>query len=380
MSAEGRGRLRILHVLEATLGGTLRYLENLQEALEESDLSIGFAYGSLRGDHRLEPMLVRARKMGWHTFPVNMRREISVGHDATACLELLRVVRTFRPHIIHCHSSKAGALGRVASLACFPRPCVVYSPHAISVALGRVHMVIERLLSTVTSSFLAVSDSEREQLLSLGLTDPSRVNVLYPSLDTEYYSPRPQAVARRELGLPDTPIVVGVGRLAMQKDPVRFLNILAQLRQRIPIVTGVWVGDGELRKDFTGEVSRLGLTGSVIIAGWQTDVRPWLAAADVLLSTSLYESFGYMVAEALAMGRPVVASRICGTVDILTGELATCLFDEPSEAVEALTRTLSDPARAENLARAGRAHMTRFSKARMSEDLPRYYRGLLSPA
>jgi glycosyltransferase involved in cell wall biosynthesis len=108
---------------------------------------------------------------------------------------------------------------------------------------------------------------------------------------------------------------MGVGRLTAQKDPLRFIEIVRHLQKIMPGVKGVWIGDGELRQSFE-QTAAIG-PGSIHLVPWQQDIRPFLSAADVLLSTSRYESFGYMVAEALALEVPVVASRINGTKSLL---------------------------------------------------------------
>ena len=138
--------LRVLHVLEATLGGTLRYMENVAECLSGTDLCLGFAYATARADSRLEPLLQRLDDLGWNLFPVAMRREINLAAEFQSIQKLRQVFETFRPDLVHCHSSKAGVLGRVASLLVRPSPAVVYSPHALAIPLGRQYLYIERLL------------------------------------------------------------------------------------------------------------------------------------------------------------------------------------------------------------------------------------------
>ncbi len=364
---------RVLHVLEATLGGTMRYLENVLSASYGPELAMGFAYATVRADHQLEPMLERARRSGWQLYPIDMCREISPLQDARSLLELLRIVRQFRPTILHCHSSKAGGLGRLASLLMWPRPQIVYSPHALS-AGSHIHLWIEQALKFLTNEFVAVSDSERQQILSHRLAAPNRVDVLYPVVEVDYFQPRSQDEARHYLGLPVGPVVVSVGRLTAQKNPLRFLQIIHGLKSEVPDVFAIWVGDGELREKFVSEQRRLGLAGCVSLAGWQSDVRPYFAASDVVLSASEFESFGYIVAEALSMERPVVASRVCGTVDILRGELAVNLFDTADEAVYLLAKLLFDERLAGRIAKHGRLEVrNRFGAEQMRHKLPLCY-------
>jgi glycosyltransferase involved in cell wall biosynthesis len=360
--------LRVLHVLEATLGGTLRYMENIAECLDETDLSLGFAYATARADSRLEPLLAQLRRRDWKLYPVPMRREIHVSAELESVRNLRRVLQEFRPDVIHCHSSKAGVLGRVASLLVRPSPAVVYSPHALAIPLGRKYLYIERLLRKLAARFVAVSDSEAADIVRYELAAPDRVSVAYPLIDCDYFAPSANRNTTAGAAGPFT--VMGVGRLTAQKDPLRFIAIVRRLQEIMPAVKGVWIGDGELRKEFD-QLATL-RPGAIRLVPWQRDIRPYLSAADVLLSTSRYESFGYMVAEALALEVPVVASRISGTSDILIGEFAANMYEPGDDggAAALLKRVLQEPARAREWSASARAMIReRFNSRLMQEAL-----------
>ncbi len=360
--------LRVLHVLEATLGGTLRYMENIAECLGGTDLCLGFAYATARADSRLEPVLTKLERHGWKLYPVAMRREVNVAAELESIWKLRRVLREFRPDVVHCHSSKAGVLGRVASLLVRPSPTVVYSPHALAIPLGRQYLYIERLLRKLAGHFIAVSDSEAEDIVHYQLASPDRITVAYPLIDCDYFTPYANRYTFARATRPLT--VMGVGRLTAQKDPLRFIAIVRKLQEMMPDVKGVWIGDGELRETF----EEFATTGpeSIDLIPWQRDIRPFLSAADVLLSTSRYESFGYMVAEALALEVPVVASRINGTSDILIEEFADNMYEPGDDAGAAslLKRVLQDPTRARQWAASGREMIReRFNSRSMREAL-----------
>ncbi len=363
--------LRVLHVLEATLGGTLRYMENIAQCLGGTDLCLGFAYATARADSRLDPLLTRLEDQGWKLYPVSMHREINVAAELESVRQLRRVLQKFRPDVVHCHSSKAGVLGRVASLLVRPSPAVVYSPHALAIPLGRKYLYIERLLRKLAGRFIAVSDSEAGDIVHYQLAPSDRVSVVYPLIDCDDFKPPANRDASARAAGRFS--VMGVGRLTAQKDPLRFIAIVRRLQEMMPGVEGVWIGDGELRETFeqlaaTGRdtESRSIRPGSIHLIPWQQDIRPFLSAADVLLSTSRYESFGYMVAEALALEVPVVASRISGTSDILIGELAGNMYGpgDDAEAADLLKRVLEDPARSRQWAASARATVRERFNAR----------------
>jgi len=361
-------RLRVLHVLEATLGGTLRYMENIGACLGETNLSLGFAYATARADSRLAPLLAQLERSGWNLYTVPMRREINVAGELQSIKKLRRVFEEFRPDVVHCHSSKAGVLGRVASLLVRPSPAVVYSPHALAIPLGRQYLYIERLLCKLARRFVAVSNSEARDIVHYQLATPDCVSVAYPLIDCDYFTPSADRPASTRVTGPFT--VMGIGRLTAQKDPLRFITIVRKLQQTMRDVKGVWIGDGELQQEF--EQLAANGPGSFHVIPWQRDIRPYLSAADVLLSTSRYESFGYMVAEALALEVPVVASRISGTSDILIEEFAGNMYelDDDDGAADLLKSVLQDTGRARQWAASGREMIRqRFNPDSMREAL-----------
>lgn len=369
---------RVLHVIEATLGGTLVYLDTIISATAGLPYQFGLAYSTLRATPALQLALDKAKACGWQLFQVEMTREIMPWQDLNSSLDLMKLFRRFHPDIIHCHSSKAGALGRIAAFSQpLRRPRVAYTPNSIAANLGKRYLMLERALAPLTTRMIPVTDSEAEELLTFKLTSDGKYQVVYPVVDCEYFAVSDREEARAALGLPREPsIFVAVGRLTAQKGPFAFLEIVKRVVAEFPEAQGVWVGDGELRDEFLRIVERDGLQRNVTLTGWQNDVRPWLAAADLLLSTSEYESFGYMVAEALAMERPVVATNIIGTCDIMRGELSPFLYTrgDTQRAAELIANLLRHPEVSLRCGQMGREMVAqRFSPAIMRHSLEAVY-------
>lgn len=372
---------RVLHVLEATLGGTLHYLNDVLNVLSPDSFELGFAYSLRRAEAGFEDFLQRARAKGWQTFHLDMERQVSLSDDMRSGYQLRKLIRDFKPDIIHGHSSKAGAISRIFSMGIAPNPMVVYSPHAIATHLGKPYFLAERLLSLRTDRFIAVSDSEAKGLVDQGLANHENVDVVYPMIDMSYYHPQDRASAREEVGFPaDGKVVIGIGRLTEQKDPLAFLDVVEKVIRTNPGVTAIWLGEGHLREAFLEKVRALGLEDSISLPGWKADVRPYLAASDVLLSTSLYESFGYMVAEAMAMERAVVATSIAGTMDVFGHENPGSLYSsgDSDQAAKLVCALLNEPVRSQEQERYGRRLIgSRFSASVMSQSLQDCYRSVL---
>jgi len=374
---------RVLHVVEASLGGVRRYLENIVEALEPQMVQGGLVYSTRRCDKQFWHLLERCRAQGWELFEVPMVRSIHPWHDFQGWRGVRRAIRSFRPQIVHCHSSKAGALGRLAVGSLAPsRPQVCYTPNALATNLGAHFKVIEQWLARKTALFVAISESEKREIMEVCQVPPDRVVVAWPIIDVAHYAPTDQEATRRQIGLPpEYPVVVGLGRLSYQKDPLTFIRMVERLKQEWPELRALWVGDGELRPQFEQAIEAKGLQETIALVGWQEDVRPFIAAADVIIMPSRYESFGYVTAESLAMARPVVATRVTGTIDIIEDGLTGLLFEpEDWEAgAAAVARLLRSAAEAAALGAAGRDRVRQiFTCAAMRESLLKAYRQALS--
>jgi glycosyltransferase involved in cell wall biosynthesis len=367
--------MRVLQVLEASLGGTRRYLDDLSHALGDGD-RYGLVYSLDRADVAFPALVERLRRKGWVLFEVDMCRRIDPRRDLASVLALAKIYRVFKPDVVHAHSSKAGAVARLATLGMRKRPGLVYSPHAISVNLGRLFHAIERVLALRLDVLAAVSASERDELRSLKLVPAERIHVVTPTIDPAAFAPSSREAARGALGLGAGPLVVSIGRLAEQKDPLAYVDFVAALREHVGDVRALWVGDGELRGAMHERIAARGLTDVLTITGWLDDVRPYLAACDLLVSTSAYESFGYVAAEALAMRRPVVASAVTGTVDVVATDTEQQLYRRGDVRAGALLaeRLLVDRERAERVADRGRSHVVAaFSTAMMRSGLTTAY-------
>jgi glycosyltransferase involved in cell wall biosynthesis len=219
--------------------------------------------------------------------------------------------------------------------------------------------------------------------MELGLGDENSVGVVYPTIDTKVFAPRNRQVDRKALALPDSPMLLGIGRMTQQKRPLDFLEILKLVRAEIPDTVGVWMGDGEHRELFEQRALELDLGAHVRVTGWVKDVRPYIGAASLVLSTSAFESFGYIVPEALSMERPVVATRVCGTTDVLPSSLGDVLFEvgDTEDGARKCVTILSSRDVSQELGREGRKFvMNKFSQERMREGLLRFYSETITPA
>jgi glycosyltransferase involved in cell wall biosynthesis len=328
----------------AEVGGAQTYVASLVPALVDRFDVVVAAHGT-------GPLRDVAQAAGARFVPLrHVRRELGA-HDVAGLFELVRLLRRYRPDILHASSSKAGVLGRLAGFLAGV-PIRVFTVHgwafaAYSGMAGRVYRWADLLVRPLTTVTICVSEREREAGLLAGTCDPARTVVIPNAVDV--------AGARRVGGVArERPLIVSVGRLKAPKDFLTFLRALGRLRDDSFEV--LIVGDGPDRPRLEQEIAALGLGGRVRLAGERHDVAELLAGADVFVLPSASEGMPVSVLEAMAAGLPVVASRVGGLAEqVVDGE--TGVLVSPGDADElagALARLLRDPELRRRLGEAGR--------------------------
>ena len=254
----------------------------------------------------------------------HLQRELSPIKDLLALLELRRQIKLLRPDLVHTHTSKAGALGRLAAaLAGGKKPVVVHTPHG-HVLYGYygpvktwLFRLAERILARCTDYFIALTPGEMRESVAAGLGRAGQWRVVHSGVDL-----KPPAVPahKRDLGIAADEIAVGtVARLEPVKGVEYFLRAAALLRDNRPglkfkfVVIGGGALEGALRR-LTG---RLFLDQTVVFTGHRADAAALLAALDIYVQPSLNEGMGRAPLEAQALGLPAVVSRVCGLPDVI---------------------------------------------------------------
>jgi len=312
------------------------------------------------------PLLGQARAAGLEVvLEPSLRTPIGPATDLAALRRLTALLRARRFDVVHTHTAKAGAVGRLAARRAGVGR-IVHTYHGFpfhefqSPARRGAYVALERRLGRITDLALAVGSGVAVEAVRRGLIPPDRIRTIGVAVD----QPLPMAAdpvarrrARRALGLPPDVIVVGaVGRLAYQKAPEDFLAALRALRR--PGVIGVWVGGGEL----AGRVARLAAAqpqAPVLLSGERDDVPSLLPAFDVFTLPSRYEGLPTAVVEAMLCGVPVVATAVNAVGDLVVpGETGLLVPPRRPDLLAAAVRCLLDsPADAARMAAAARARL-----------------------
>ncbi len=307
--------------------------------------------------------------------------------DLRALFNLYHLMRRERPSIVHTHTAKAGALGRVAArLARVPIVVHTYHGHVLS---GYFHPLVstffrgvERALAPGTDVLLTVSDSVKDDLVRLGVARAQRVRVLPLGLDLQPLAGSlPRGALRNEAGWTSAARVVGiVGRLVPIKDIDTFIEAACILASTTDDVRFAVVGDGEERARLEARAKPI-LGDRIRFFGWRKDPLGVFGDLDLVVNTSLNEGTPVALIEALAAGRPVVATAVGGTPDLLEGGRFGALVParSPEETAQAIQAAFDSPATALRMAAEGQvAVLKRYSVARLLEDMATLYRELLA--
>jgi glycosyltransferase involved in cell wall biosynthesis len=176
--------------------------------------------------------------------------------------------------------------------------------------------------------------------------------------------------------LPAGRLLVAAGRMNQQKDPQFLVRVAERLAPERPDLRVVWIGDGELRPAVERDVAAAGLQDRWITTGWLANPFPIIARATAFALPSRYESFGYVTLEAMALGRPVVATDITGSRDLVVPGATGHLVPQGDEAAfaAACARVLDDPGHAAALAAEATRRAEHFSRARMAREMRDVYR------
>ncbi|MBI4456214.1 MAG: glycosyltransferase family 4 protein [Acidobacteria bacterium] len=328
----------------------------------------------------------QAEEMGIavHLAP-QLNREIHVLNDMQAVFALQRLMRRNRFDVVHTHNSKAGFVGRLAArLAGIP--LVAHTVHGFAFhdaeyAFRRgLFLCLERLAAHWCDGMIFISKSlldwaERERI---GRGVPKAV--IYSGIDVTAFKTADGSQFRKEWGILPQQLAVGmVSKLWEGKGHDVLLRawkgVLENLQME-PKPVLLIVGEGHLEAALRSRMSQLRLQGSVIFTGFRTDIPAVTAAIDIAVLPSLFEGMGRVVLEAMAAGKPIVASNTGGIPDLVQHGTNGLLVEagDPEALKRALLEVLSTPTLRRRLAEGSRVGVRReYTASYMVEQIHQFY-------
>ena len=332
----------------------------------------------------------------------DLRRELNLWSDLLALIKIYRIIKAERPDIVHTHTAKAGALGRLAviiyNLHFFRRnkPKLVHTFHGhifggyFSKINVTIFLFIERFLAIFTDRIITVSDSVRNSLLHLSICKNDKIKVIPLGFELErFLSLEPRSAPSVNIGI--------IGRLVPIKNHNLFLDAVSNVVKNFPEkkLRFEVIGDGQLREGLEKRASELGLNDYVYFQGWNNNIADSYRDLDILALTSLSEGTPVSVIEAMASGRASVATDVGGVRDLLGGEVRHNVIKDrqykvvergiivesfdPKDFAGALSLAIQDSALRKQIGlRAREFAAKRFSKERLLDDMRLLYDDVLA--
>ncbi len=318
----------IVHIVESFAGGTFDFLSNLINGLPKSYKHI-IIHG-MRPETPLEYKEYFSSNAEF-VFWENAKREISIIDDLKAFNNLLSEIRKIKKFdIIHCHSSKAGFLGRLVAKIIGKENKTIYTPHGVAFLRKDVselkknfYQILEKLVSEFCNKIICCSDGEREAFSHARIKNLRTIYNGVKVVDSLYSYQEKQCLT-----------IATMGRITKAKNPKLF-NSIASTYLDDSNIRFIWIGDGEEKSSLQ--------SSNIKITGWLTSqlAEKELIKADVYLSTSAWEGLPLAVLTAMSMTKPLVLSKCSGNNDVSNGrDILT--FNTADEAVEKLNLLMND--------------------------------------
>lgn len=373
-------QIHVLQVSKST-GGVGQYLRTLVTHLDKDHFRVTAVCLS-EGGHELAAELSSIDGVQAHSLRMN-RFKIDPFSDAQVLFTLARMIRQEKFDLIHVHTSKPGFLARVASAGTgIP---AIYQPHCFSFHDGLpkwkvyFYAALERIAARLlTAKILVVCEDERTLARKFNVGSDSQFVMVQTGIDLSRFEEHVDRVMiRASLGIPSSAFLIGtVGRLSNQKAPFDLVKAAAHVHQIYPSAHFVWVGDGELMFETQSLVHSLHLEGVFHFAKHRKDVSSVLRSMDCFVLASHWEGFSLSVLEAMAMGLPVIVSRVSGAaeavLDGVTGYVVP-IGDTQSLAV-AMGKMIGNPQDAKSFGEIGRQRFgQKFTVDRMVNDIEHLY-------
>lgn len=307
-------KIKILHVAQAA-GGVDRYIRMLLKYLDKN---------------KFENILVCSQDFRKEDYEgladafeqIEMERAIGK-NDLKAIGKVRKLIKKYNPDIVYAHSSKAGAVARVADIGL--KNYCVYNPHGWAFNMRcsnkkkAMYAAIEKLAAPFCDKIICISDAEKQSALDKNICKEGKLQVIFNGVDVDAYKAGAHGVVKRaDLGIPDDAFVVGmVGRVSPQKAPDVFIRMAKLMNDKIPNAYFIIVGNGMLENEIREYAEAQGFSDRLHITGWVDNPMSYVELFDVGCLLSRWEGFGLALPEYMMAGKPIVATSVDAIPNII---------------------------------------------------------------
>lgn len=369
-------KIKILHVAQAA-GGVDRYIRMLLKYLDKE---------------KFENMLICSQDFHEEDYrglvdsfeQVEMTRAIG-GNDLKAIKEVRALIKKYNPDIVYAHSSKAGAIARIADIGL--KNYCIYNPHGwafnmrCSAKKKAMYTAIEKIAAPFCDKIICISDAEKQSALDKKICREDKLQVIFNGVDIEAYENGIHGtVKRKDLNIPEDAFVVGmVGRISPQKAPDIFIKMAKHVKDKVSNAHFIIVGNGDQEAEIEKYAKDNDFLDSLHITGWVDNPMSYVELFDVACLLSRWEGFGLVLPEYMMAGKPIVATRVDAIPNIICNNENGLLVDadDPISASNAVLRIYSDERFKSTLIKAGRETVNKkYDIRRVSEESAKMFEEL----
>jgi len=325
-----------------------------------------------------------------------LQRELSWHNEVLATISLYRLIREIKPDLVHTHSSKAGILGRLATKL-NGISAIVHSPHGhvfygyFGRAKTGLFIFLERLSAFWTDNIFTLTEVGKADHIALRIAPQKKFISVPCGIDLQRFQrtmdldSRSQLALQRqkkdELGFAEkSPIIGTIARLVPIKGQSDFLVAAAKTVHEFPNAAFVIVGEGELKASLMAQAKKLGIDQQTYFLGQRSDIAEILATFDLFVLPSHNEGLGRVLLEAMAMGKPIVATTVGGIPEIVKNQETGILVPPhaPDRLAEAISYLLKNPTLGATFGQRGKERVKIFDIQKMVEKIELLYHQVLS--
>ncbi|WHX89895.1 glycosyltransferase family 4 protein [Peribacillus simplex] len=335
---------KIVYICESLGGGVRKHLIDLLYNINLNKYDVHFIYGT---DDRVDEVFLKEKinfqKSGIVFYQIkDLQRGIDIKKDFKAIISLVLLLKKIKPDLIHCHSSKAGAIGRLSAFLIGINN-VYYTPHGyfflnenMNKTKRYIFVWIEKILACLSRRNIHVSYGEEKKALDYHVLKKEKSTVIYNGIN--------QISLSSNLEDMDKIIIGTIARVDHQKNPMKFVDIAEQMCLQNDNIEFWYIGDGEYYESVDKYIKSKFLEEKIKLLGFKSNATEYLSSFDIFLSTSYYEGMPYTLIESMSAGIPVVASNVTGNNEIVINGFNGFTFelDNINEAIEKMERIIKD--------------------------------------
>jgi len=263
-------------------------------------------------------------------------RELSFKQDIKALFEIIKIIKKFKPDIVHTHTAKAGILGRLAAKLCGV-PIIIHTFHGnvfhgyFSPLKTKFFIYIERFLALISTKIIAISKIQKEELLKFKIAPAKKIEIIKLGFDFSNVIPEPNYTTdfRDRFKIDKDDILIGIiGRIVAIKNHKMFVDIAEKvLKSTSTKIKFIVIGDGEERKNIEDYVSQKSLESSFIFTGYTSNLKEIYKEIDIVTLTSFNEGTPVAIIEAMANRKLVFSTNVGGIADFIDNNVSGYYFD-----------------------------------------------------